>query len=143
MEVEFIEYQVDPNPNVPEGMALTRLPVLSPRWQGAELTIRFPDGEEQLLIGWSTAQGGSPADLQIFWTQHEAGAPLVCLAIGGDAGLRALSSPGEARPETMDVPPGWGYPLLALAESLIPAEVLEVIGPAPGITVEKEPLLLL
>jgi hypothetical protein len=143
MEVEYIEYRVPPNPNVPDGMGLIRLPVLSPRWQGSELTIRFPDGEDHLLIGWSTSQGGSPANLQIFWTRHEIGAPPVCLVLGGDAGLRNLGSPGEERPESPDVPSGQGYPLLALAESLIPTKVLEVIGPAPEIKVEKEILLLL
>ena len=48
-----------------------------------------------------------------------------CLAIGGDAGVRDLGPPGG-----VEFPQG--KPFLALAESMIPAEVLEVIGPPPA-----------
>lgn len=142
MESDYIEYAVKPNPNVPEGMARTRLAVLSRRWTGSALTIRFPDGEEHLLLGWSTAHGGSPARMQIFWTRHESGAPAVCLAIGGDAGLRDLKMKEAARPDFLPLPPERGYPLLGLAESVIPEEVLQVIGPPPRSAVAEKPLLL-
>ncbi|MFP3867190.1 MAG: hypothetical protein ACLFUU_03390 [Desulfobacteraceae bacterium] len=142
MAVKFIDYRVKPNPNVPQGMASTRLWVLSPIWQGSELTIQYPEGDEEMLIGWSTALGGSPVDLQVFWTRHAEGAPVVCLAIGGDAGLRALTIPGAARLESLELPPGRGYPLVGLAESLIPEAVLHVIGPVPEMTFRPEPLLL-
>ncbi|MBW1918528.1 MAG: hypothetical protein JRI57_10995 [Deltaproteobacteria bacterium] len=142
MAIKYIDYRVKPNPNVPQGMALTRLWVLSPIWQGSQLTIQYPEGDEEMLIGWSTALSGSPVDLQVFWTRHVEGAPAVCLAIGGDGGLRALSMPGAVRPESLKLPPGRGYALLGLAESLIPAAVLKVIGPTPEMTMRPEPLLL-
>ena len=55
-------------------------------------------------------------------------APAVALAIGGDAGVRHLG-PGGAEEFAQ------GLPFMALADSMIPAEVLDVIGPAP----ESEP----
>ncbi len=54
-------------------------------------------------------------------------APAVALAIGGDAGVRHL---GLWRRRSAQ-----GLPFMALAASMIPAEVLNVIGPAP----ESEP----
>ncbi len=62
------------------------LAVLSPVWQGPEITIVYPDGWQQTLIGWTAA--GSPSDLRIFWTQAPEPGPTVCLAIGGDGGVR-------------------------------------------------------
>jgi len=142
MAIKYIDYRVEPNPNVPTGMALTRLAILSPIWEGSELTIQYPEGDEEMLIGWTTALGGSPAVLKVFWTRHAEEAPAVCLAIGGDAGLRALSIPAAARPESLELPPGRGYALLGLAASLIPVEVLQVIGPTPEMNSRLEPLLL-
>ena len=75
-------------------------------------------------MGWSGSAPGESCDLKIFWTRHELTAPAVALAIGGDAGVRHLG-PGAAQ----------GFPFMALADSMIPAEVLKVIGPAP----ESEP----
>jgi hypothetical protein len=55
----------------------------------------------------------------------------VCLAVGGEAGLRLLMPQKEDEASR-------GLAFLALAESLIPPEVLAVIGPPPPV----EPLLL-
>ncbi|MBI4644015.1 MAG: hypothetical protein HY743_09925, partial [Deltaproteobacteria bacterium] len=87
------------------------------------------------LQGWSGPEPGGPGDLRIFWTRPQPQGPPVCLAIGGDGGLR------DWGPAGMDAPPQ-GYPFLALAESLIPLEVLEVIGPAPLPEKDREIRLL-
>jgi hypothetical protein len=118
-----LEYEVSPGPNVSGGLPRMELRVLSPVWRGASLQLEYPDGEKHTLMGW---EGGGPAELRVFWTRHQPGAPAVCLVIGGGAGLRNATT-------------GQGLPFLALAESLIPLEVQEVIGPRP----EAEPLLLL
>ncbi|MDI6853297.1 MAG: hypothetical protein QME75_06790 [Deltaproteobacteria bacterium] len=128
----IIEYEVIPSENVPEGMARQQLIVISPMWRGLSLELEYPDGELRTLVGWSSSGGGRPAELRVFWTRHEPGAPAVCLAIGGDAGVRDLGQPGgEEFPQ--------GKPFLALASSMVPAEVLEVIGPPPA----EEMLLLI
>ena len=121
---QYLEYEVRPGSNVPQGLPRQRLPVLSPIWRGSALTLKYPDGEVRTLVGWSGSAPGESCDLKIFWTRHELTAPAVALAIGGDAGVRQ-SGPGAAQ----------GFPFMALANSLIPAEVLEVIGPPP----ESEP----
>ncbi len=87
------------------------------------MRIEYPDGAVHTLQGGS-GSGGKPCALRVFWTRHQPQAPAVCLVIGGDAGLRDLGPLGQ------DAAPR-GYPFLALAESLIPPEVLAVIGPAP------------
>lgn len=119
----IIQYEVIPSGNVPEGMARLELIVLSPIWRGLSLDLEYPDGEVRTLVGWSGAGAGSPAELRVFWTRHEPGGPPVCLAIGGNAGVRDLG-PGGEFPR--------GRPFLALAESMIPREILEVIGPPPS-----------
>jgi hypothetical protein len=121
---QYLEYEVQPGSNVPQGLPRQRLPMLSPIWQGPALTLEYPDGQVHTLVGWSGSGPGAPCDLKIFWTRHEPAAPAVALAIGGDAGVRPVG-PGAAQ----------GLPFLALADSMIPAEVLKVIGPAP----ESEP----
>jgi hypothetical protein len=126
-----LEYEVQPSCNVPAGLPRQVLTVLSPIWRGPVLRLEYPDGEEQLLAGWQGAGEGEPGQVQIFWTRLHPQGPSVCLAIGGDAGLRHL-----ALPRGGEIPPG--LPFLALAESLIPPEVLAVIGPAPA----PEPVLL-
>jgi hypothetical protein len=113
---------------VPQGLPRQRLPVLSPIWQGPALTLEYPDGEVRTLVGWSGSAPGEACDLKIFWTRHESAAPAVALAIGGDAGVRHLGRGGAADRAQ-------GLPFMALAVSMIPAEVLNVIGPAP----ESEP----
>ena len=125
---EHLEYEVRPGSNVPQGLPRQRLPVLSPIWRGPALTLEYPDGEVRTLVGWSGSAPGEPCGLMVFWTRHEPAAPAVALAIGGDAGVRHII-PGEAE----ELAPG--LPFMALAASMIPAEVLEVIGPAP----ESEP----
>ena len=80
-------------------------------------------------MGWSGSAPGAPCDLKVFWTRHEPATPAVALAIGGDAGVRQFG-PGGAEEFAQ------GLPFMALAESMIPAEVLEVIGPPP----ESEPV---
>ena len=125
---QYLEYEVRPGSNVPQGLPRQRLAVLSPIWRAPALTLEYPDGEVHTLMGWSGSAPGVPCDLKVFWTRHEPAAPAVALAIGGDAGVRHFG-PGGADD------PGQGLPFMALADSMIPAEVLEVIGPPP----ESEP----
>ncbi|MFZ5448715.1 MAG: hypothetical protein ACOZFS_08795 [Thermodesulfobacteriota bacterium] len=129
----FLEFEVIPGNNVPQGLPRQRLPVLSPIWQAPALTLEYPDGEVYTLVGWSGSAPGAPCDLRVFWTRHVATAPAVALAIGGDAGVLHFgpSNGDDAQ----------GFPFLALAPSMIPAEVLEVIGPPPE--PEPQPQLLL
>ena len=129
----FLEYEVLPCANVPQGLPRQRLAVLSPVWRGRSLRLEYPDGAIQTLQGCAGPGEGGPWDLQVFWTRHQPQAPAVCLVIGGGGGLRDLG------PEGADAAPK-GYPFLALAESLIPPEVFVCIGPAPG---EPEPEILL
>lgn len=127
----FLEYEVTPGDNVPQGLPRLRLAVLSPIWRGAALFLEYPDGEVHTLVGWSGDGPGAPCPVQVFWTRHQPPGPPVCLAIGGDAGVRNYPPGGDFR----------GMAFLVLAESLIPPEVLEVIGPPPAPEGEK-PLLL-
>jgi hypothetical protein len=131
-----LRYEVKSGDNVPGGLPCLELEVFSPIWQGPALYLEYPDGAVHTVVGWCGAEAGGPCDLQVFWTRHHPQAPMVCLAIGGDAGLRDLG------PEDGGEPP-LGLPFLALAESMIPGEVLEVIGPAHELTREKKPPLLL
>jgi hypothetical protein len=134
----FLDYEVRSGPNVPGGLPRLRLAVLSPIWRGPALHLEYPDGAVHTVVGWHGPGVGTAFAVQVFWTRHEPKGPAVCLAIGGDAGLRDLGPPDAAA----DFPRG--LPFLALAESLIPAEVLEIIGPAPAPEVERvnPPLLL-
>ncbi|MBM4300012.1 MAG: hypothetical protein FJ121_00545 [Deltaproteobacteria bacterium] len=125
---QHLEYEVRPGSNVPQGLPRQRLAVLSPIWRAPALTLSYPDGEVHTLMGWSGSAPGAPCDLQVFWTRYEPTAPVVALAIGGDAGVRHFG-PGAA------VDTAQGFPFIALADSMIPAEVLSVIGPPP----EPEP----
>ncbi|MEW6660589.1 MAG: hypothetical protein AB1424_18260 [Thermodesulfobacteriota bacterium] len=120
----FLEYEVHPCDHVPQGLPRQRLEVLSPIWRGESLRLKYPDGAVHTLQGRSGPGEGGPCELQVFWTRHQPQAPAVCLALGGDLGLRDLGPAGA------DTAPK-GYPFLALAESLIPPEVLAVIGPPP------------
>ena len=133
--MQHLEYEVRPGSNVPQGLPRQRLMVLSPIWRGPGLTLKYPHGEVRTLVGWSGSAPGAPCDLQVFWTRHEPQAPAVALAIGGDAGVRHFG-PGAA------ADPVQGLPFMALADSMIPAEVLEVIGPAPE-SGPTSPLLLI
>jgi hypothetical protein len=117
-----LTYQVLPCPNVPAGLPRQQLLVLSPVWRGPSLTISYPDGEEYLLTG--RHRTGRPCDLRVFWTRHQSRAPAVCLVIGGAGGLRETRLPAGLKK-------GVGRPFLCLAETLIPPEVLAVIGPPP------------
>lgn len=121
----ILEYEVTPGGNVAEGLPRLGLEVLSPIWRGETLVLDYPDGESHTLVGWQGSGGGGPCPLRVFWTRQRIGAPAVCLAIGGDAGLRNATS-------------GQGLPFLALAARMIPRQVMEVIGPRP----EAPPLLL-
>jgi hypothetical protein len=125
----LLEYEVKPGENLPGGLPRQRLVVLSPIWRGPALHLEYPDGEVEILVG--RRESGKPCDLQVFWTRENPQGPAVCLAIGGNAGLRLLS--GEEGGAASR-----GLAFLALAESLIPPEVLAVIGPRPS----AEPLLL-
>ena len=132
----FLEYEVSNCRNVPGGLPRLKLPVLSPIWRGAALHLEYPDGEVHTLVGWWGPEEGGPGELQVFWTRHQPSGPPVCLAIGGDGGLRDLWPAAGTAPLR-------GLPFLALAESLIPMEVLKVIGPPPGPEgVQTAPLLL-
>ncbi len=121
----ILEYEVAPGGNVAAGLPRLGLEVLSPIWRGETLVLDYPGGESHTLTGWQGSGGGGPCPLRVFWTRQRPGTPAVCLAIGGDAGLRNATR-------------GQGLPFLALAESLIPRQVMEVIGPGP----EAPPLLL-
>jgi hypothetical protein len=131
---QYLEYAVRPGSNVPQGLPRQRLAVLSPIWRGPALTLEYLDGEVRTLVGWSGDAPGGPCDLKVFWTRHEAAAPAVALAIGGDAGVRQSGPGGGADPVQ-------GLPFMALAERMIPAEVLAVIGPAPASAPEPPRLL--
>ena len=122
---QYLEYEVRPGSNVPQGLPRQRLVVLSPIWRAPALTLEYPEGEVHTLVGWSGSTPGKACGLRVFWTRHDPAAPAVALVIGGDAGVRQYGSDAGAQ----------GLPFLALAESLIPAEVLQVIGPPP----EAEP----
>ncbi len=132
--IPFLEYEVCPGANVPSGLPRQHLSVLSPIWRGPALSLEYPDGEVHNLRGWTGSGPGGPCDLQVFWTRHRPGAPAVCLAIGGDAGVR-LDLPRDSQEPTR------GLPFLALAESMIPAKVRAVIGSRPE-PEEPAPLLL-
>ncbi len=130
--IRFLEYQVTPGENVPQGLPQQSLPVLSPIWRGPALVLEYPDGEVHTLVGWRQ-ETGAACEVQVFWTRHEPRGPAVCLAIGGDGGLRNLGGPAQEG----EFPQGVAF--LALAESMIPREILTRIGPAPP----PEPLLLM
>jgi hypothetical protein len=123
---KYLYYHVRPHEHLPAGMRPVTLAVLSPVWQGPEITIIYPDGWQQTLIGWIAA--GSPGDLKIFWTQAPEPGPTVCLAIGGDGGVRLFDRTDVNRQPHPSAP---ARPFLALADSLIPAAVQAVIGPPP------------
>ena len=118
----LLDYEVQPGENFPQGLPRQSLVVLSPVWRGPALHIEYPDGEEEMLEG--RGADGQPCEVQVFWTREDPGGPAVCLAIGGDAGLRTVVRKG-----TQVLSQGRAF--LALAESLIPSEVLAVIGPPP------------
>lgn len=118
----FLEYEVKAGENFPEGLPRLRLAVLSPVWRGNALRIEYPGGETETLVGWTTQ--GEPCEVLVFWTREDPKGPAVCLAIGGDAGLRVLVQEGDEQTSR-------GLAFMALAESLIPPEVLEVVGPPP------------
>lgn len=118
----FLDYEVKPGENLPEGLPPLRLAILSPVWRGAELLIEYPEGETETIVGWTTK--GEPCEVLVFWTREDPKGPAVCLAIGGDAGLRVLVREGHRGTFR-------GLAFLALAESLIPPEVLKVVGPPP------------
>ncbi len=120
-----------PGENLPGGLPRQSLLVLSPVWRGPALVIEYPDGDTETLRGMT--ENGETCEVRVFWTSESPDGPAVCLAIGGDGGLRAVLSHGVT--ETFR-----GLALLALAESLIPREVLAVIGPPPP--GETGPLLL-
>lgn len=130
---KYLEYEVHPCVNVPGGLPRQRLAVLSPIWRGDGLRLAYPDGAVHNLQGCCGKE--EPCGLRVFWTRHQPQAPAVCLALGGDRGLRDWGPAGE------DAAPK-GYPFLALAESLIPAEVLAVIGPPPRPQEERKIRLL-
>jgi hypothetical protein len=126
-----LAYEVKPGENFPGGLPRQSLLVLSPVWQGPALNIEYSDGDTETIEG--RTKGGEPCEVRVFWTREPPGGPAVCLAIGGDGGLRAVLSDGVTETSR-------GLALLALAESLIPGEVLAVIGPPPPM--ETVPLLL-
>jgi len=131
---QFLEYEVKPGSNVAQGLRREHLAVLSPIWQAPSLILEYPDGEVYALVGWSGSAPGAPCELRVFWTRHKPTEPPVVLAIGGDAGVRHCG-PLEGEDASQ------GFPFLALARSMIPVEVLEVIGAPPE--PEAQPLRLL
>ena len=129
-----LEYEVIPGHNVPQGLPRLRLAVLSAVWRGAALRLEYPDGEVHTLVGWCGPGEGRPCELRIFWTRPGPEGLAVALAIGGNAGLRQFV-PGPRGDRAR------GLPFLALADSLIPPAVRQVIGPPPPS--EPQPTLLL
>jgi hypothetical protein len=127
----LLPYEVKPGENLPGGLPRQFLVVLSPIWRGPALAIEYPDGDIETL--WGRTGSGEPCEVRVFWTRENPRGPAVCLAIGGDAGLRAVLRAGARETSR-------GLAFLALAASLIPREVLAVIGPPPP--VETTPLLL-
>jgi hypothetical protein len=125
----LLPYEVKPGDQLPGGLPPQSLAVLSPVWRGPTLAIEYPDGAVETLTGRTAT--GEPGDVRVFWTRESPRGPAVCLAIGGDGGLLAVLREGAG--ETVR-----GRAFLALAASLIPPEVLAVIGPAPP--VELTPL---
>jgi hypothetical protein len=115
----LLDYEVQPGENLPQGLPRQRLVVLSPVWRGPALPIEYPDGEVEILV--ARCADGRPCEVQVFWTRENPQGPAVCLAIGGNAGLRVLGEDSSR-----------GAAFLALAESLIPPEVSAVIGPRPA-----------
>jgi hypothetical protein len=130
----YLDYEVKPGSNVARGLPRQRLAVLSPIWRAPALILEYPDGEVYTLVGWSGSSPGVPCDIQVFWTRHKPTAPAVALAIGGDAGVRHCG-PGDRDDASQ------GFPFMALAHSMIPAEVSLVIGSPPEL--EPEHLRLL
>jgi len=130
----FLDYEVRPGSNLPQGLPRQRLAVLSPIWRAPALTLTYPDGETHTLVGWTGSAPGAPCDLQVFWSRPTPAAPAVALAIGGDGGVRHFE-PGAADDTAQ------GLPFLALADSMIPPEVFAVIGPPPP-PARQPPLLL-
>jgi len=127
----LLPYEVKPGDNLPGGLPLQSLEVLSPVWRGPALKIEYPDGDLETL--WGRTGRGEPCEVRVFWTRENPKGPAVCLAIGGDGGLHSVLNDGQ-RATTRS------RAFLAIAESLIPGEVLAVIGPSPP--VENAPLLL-
>ena len=115
----LLDYEVKPGENFPQGLPRQSLVVLSLVWRGPALHIEYPDGEVEILEGRSA--DGQPCEVQVFWTRENPQSPAVCLAIGGNAGLRVLGEKSSR-----------GVAFLALAASLIPPEVSAVIGPRPA-----------
>jgi hypothetical protein len=134
MAPTYLWYQVRPHRGLPGGMAPVTLTVLSPIWQGPDITIVHPDGWQQTIRGQTAAD--RPCDLKIFWTEAAPGGPPVCLAIGGDGGIQLEETPEPGSP---GAPVQSSRPFLALAAGLIPPAVRRVIGPEPG----RSPRLLL
>jgi hypothetical protein len=132
---QFLEYEVKPGSNAAQGLPRQRLAVLSPVWRAPALILEYPDGEVYTLVGWSGSSPGVPCDIQVFWTRHKPTAPAVALAIGGDAGVRHCG-PGDRDDASR------GFPFMALAHSMIPAEVLQIIGPPPELKPQQLQLLM-
>lgn len=133
MSPTYLWYQVHPTEAQPEGMAPVIFTILSPVWQGPEITIRFPDGWEQTLTGCTAA--ACACDVRVFWTEASPGGPPVCMVIGGEGGIKIVEgqsgTPLAQRRESC-------RPFLALATPLIPSWVRQIIGPEP----ERSPRLL-
>jgi len=127
----LLSYEVTPCENLPAGLPPQPLVVLSPVWRRPALTIEYQDGGTETLEGRTA--GGETCDVRVFWTRANPQGPAVCLAIGGDGGLIAIFREG-GRETTR------GRAFLALAGSLIPGDVLALIGPPPP--AEMTPLLL-
>ena len=106
---QYLEYEVRPGSNVPQGLPRQRLPVLSPFGGGPapDMSIRWGGPHPGGLVWF---RPGESCDLKIFWTRHELTAPAVALAIGGVPGCGDW---GRLVPKKNSLPQGcrsWPWP---------------------------------
>lgn len=131
--------------NCPGGLPLQTFELLGPSWSGACIPIPFgdpPAGPVKVLevIGWTDLFTGRPAPVHaahVRWLP--AGSPvsdgpdrplLGYLVWGGNSGVRILDPEAEPEPGAEHLPPGYGRPLVWIADPAdLPGEVLAVIRP--------------
>ena len=127
----LLPYEVKPGENLPGGLPPQSLVVLSPVWRGLALVVEYPDGDTETLSGLTLS--GEPCEVRGLLDPGEPPGPGRLPGHRRGSGLLAVLSDGLRETSR-------GRAFLALAASLIPPEVLAVIGPPPP--EEDTPLLL-